>query len=277
MLIGCAVNNKDLKKLNFLSQNFNAFALMNQLKPNLTSLGEYQSAQEAIAQINKYTKNIRGSCILWHRNLPVFSLNNSKKFYSWLESLFEFSNQNNLNKWDILNEAIADNGFLRSIWHEYNIIFEAIKTANKYNIKTYYCDYRVHIKSKQEGILELLMSLKKHGLHGFSLQIHYTAERFLLVADRIANFISRIQFMGLEVDISEVTLWNKTGFKPIQVMAYEKLAKLALNANIKTIIFWGYSDRSVWRHPEYRPHPFDLENRPKQCWVNFNRALNISA
>ena len=86
-----------------------------------------------------------------------------------------------INAWDVVNEALNDDGSLRnSLWYQIigeDYVAQAFKFAHEAdpNSELYYNDYNLHKASKADGAVELIEEIQNQGIRvtGIGMQGHW--------------------------------------------------------------------------------------------------------
>ncbi|MFO0852437.1 MAG: endo-1,4-beta-xylanase [Gemmataceae bacterium] len=204
--------------------------------------------------------------------------------------------------WDVVNEAINDNGTAETAKTENlrpsrwvrtvgpGFLTLAFKFAHEADpdAKLYYNDYGIEVGPKHESSMALLRRLIKDGapVHGVGIQGHWSTTN--VPYDAIDKAIADYASLGLKVSITEldVTIRGAAGgqfgppgrrkgeVKPpspedlkAQADAYAKLFAIFLKHKdvIERVTFWGLSDRRTWRYGQH-PLLFDAANQPKPAY-----------
>jgi endo-1,4-beta-xylanase len=229
-----------------------------------------------------------GHTLVWHSQLSPF-VNNIQSKDSFL--LF-FTNHINtvagryagkVNSWDVVNEALNEDGTLRkSIFLEKlgeDYIQQAFQLAAKADpkAKLYYNDYNIEQPKKRAGTIALIKKLQASGtkIDGVGIQAHWSINGPPLkdVEDAILEFSA----LGLKVSFTELDLtalpnpWDLVGAEVNQnfegspymnpypkglpdsmqiklAKGYEDLFKLFIKYKdkIERITFWGVNDGQSW-------------------------------
>jgi len=202
--------------------------------------------------------------------------------------------------WDVVNEAIVDNGngetenlrnsaWVRAIGPEY--ITMAFKWAHEAdpNALLFYNDYNIERgavegKGKHASSMLLLKRLIKDGapINGVGIQGHWHLDTKL---EDVEKAISDYESLGLKVGISELDVTasgeNSGAFPtqggngaPIteeafqrQAQIYGKLFEIFVrhSKSMSRVTFWGISDRRSWRAGQ-KPLIFDGQLQPKPAY-----------
>jgi len=200
--------------------------------------------------------------------------------------------------WDVLNEAILDNGTYRdNIWLR-NIGEEYFAYAFKYaheadpNAKLFYNDYgQEYSTRKMATILNLVTNLKKSGIpiHGLSFQMHTVLR---VDVNKIKAMLAKAAATGLQVYISELDVSVRYQ-KPETFVLDAALAaeqgekfKAIVQAYMTTvpksqqygITVWGMGDSDSFWNVKYPtkdhdyPDLFDGSYNPKPAYKGFLNA-----
>lgn len=192
--------------------------------------------------------------------------------------------------WDVVNEAVADNGGLRtSLW--FNVIGpEYIDLAFQYaheadpDALLFYNDYDAEgLNTKSDEVYALLRGMKERGvpIHGVGLQCHWKYNDYPPLADVVSN-ITRLAALGLEIHITELDLRIDNPVTPEklerQAQAYHEIVSTCLRApRCTTVLTWGISDAHSWV-PSFFTNcsaalPFDEHYQPKPAYFALRDAL----
>lgn len=191
--------------------------------------------------------------------------------------------------WDVVNEAIADDGSLRdTIWlrgigPEYiEMAFRWVHEADP-DALLFYNDYGAEgLSPKSDAVYALVQGLLQQGvpIHGVGFQMH-TGLDCCPKPENVAANMKRLSALGLDVHITEMEVKIK---KPVtekklaqQAHIYRNILDVCLSAdNCKAFVMWGFTDRH-----SYIPYAlpgwdaafiFDESYRPKPA---YNALLNV--
>ena len=240
--------------------------------------------------------------MIWYEQIPKWLEDEAP---SWsAQQIYDFSKSyiialsnytaGKIDEWDVLNEAIINNGFRTNTWYDkvdteanengekgYIKYFSKLfKWANEGdpNVKLFYNDFSIEAlgTSKNNLMRNLVKELKSNynsPIHGVGLQSHFTINQ---VND---NFISSIgatiddlNNSGLIANITELDIRicandNKTWED--QKIAYKKIVSTAFSRNnCNTILIWGSSDNDSWIPAHFSncgqatPHDDNFQKKP---------------
>jgi endo-1,4-beta-xylanase len=229
-----------------------------------------------------------GHTLVWHSQLSPF-VNNIQSKDSFL--LF-FTNHINtvagryagkVNSWDVVNEALNEDGtlrksiFLEKLGEDYiQLAFQLAAKADP-KAKLYYNDYNIEQPKKRAGTIALIKKLQASGtkIDGVGIQAHWSINGPPLkdVEDAILEFSA----LGLKVSFTELDLtalpnpWDLVGAEVNQnfegspymnpypkglpdsmqiklAKGYEDLFKLFIKYKdkIERVTFWGVNDGQSW-------------------------------
>ena len=252
-----------------LKQEFNILTTENALKfgpvhpqPNVYSFGD---ADYIINFAESNGMRVRGHTLVWHQQLPGWVAQGKYTREEWINILREHIMtvvgrfRGRIYAWDVVNEAIADDGtlrdtvWLRNIGPEY--IEMAFRWAHEADPQTllFYNDYGAEgLNAKSDAIYNLVKGLLEKGvpIHGVGLQMHTSLENPPSPEEVAAN-IKRLNELGLEVHITEMDVRIKMPAKwedlIKQAEIYRDILRVCLSAdNCKAFVMWGFTDKYSW-------------------------------
>jgi len=300
--IGAALNHQQVRNLNqqeeeILFEHFNSITAENLLKwgsihPQLNKYN-FEPADQFVALGEKMGAFIVGHTLVWHNQTPDWVFEDAEGKPMQKDALIERMKEHirtvagryrgRIHGWDVVNEAIFDDGNYRTS-HWYNItgkdfIKEAFKAAHEADpeMELYYNDYNMWKPAKRNTAIELAKELRAEGIRidGIGMQGHYGLESPSL--EDIENSILAISEAGFDVMFTEVDIdvlpnpVNRHGadidatfeyeerFNPYttglpeevqQKLAerYRELFELFLKHEdkISRVTFWGLTDQDSW-------------------------------
>ena len=239
---------------------------------------------------------IRGHTLVWHQQIP-----------GWLESLGREELTRVLRRhilavvgryrglireWDVVNEAVGDDGSLRdSVWlrtlgEEYlDLAFRWAHEADP-SARLFYNDYGAEtLNLKSDRIYALVAGMLARGvpIHGVGFQAHVGIDPGLRPARAavLAN-LARFRDLGLETNFTEVDVrvrlpadGNKLA---VQAEVYRDLLEVCLEVgSCASFVTWGITDAHSWVPGFFGGYgaalPFDAEYRPKPAYHALMEAL----
>lgn len=300
--IGTAVSYKqasgeDEPGVMIMKKHFNSITPENMLKwgPVHPQSGEYNfsNADNFVALGKKFNAEIIGHTLVWHQQTPQWVFENEKggplekdalikRMEDHIETVMgRYKGQ--IKGWDVLNEALEDDGRLRaSPWFEIagrDYIYAAFKKAQQVDPKAelYYNDYNMYKPEKRDAAIGLAKEIRALGgkIDGIGMQGHYMLETPSI--DMIEASILEIHQAGFKVMITELdvdVLPRPSGaegadldrnfaedekFNPyrdgLPEEVQEKLAKRYADLfalfykhrdKISRVTFWGVHDGATW-------------------------------
>lgn len=240
-------------------------------------------------------KRVHGHTLIWYKSLPSWISNFQGDAAAW-DNLFKTHIQTivthfkgKVASWDVVNEAIADDGSFRScIWLEKigpDYIAKAFQYAHEADPDAllFYNDYgHEYGPTKRGAILELINDLKQRNVpvHGIGLQMH---TRYNMADNNLANAINTAAQTGLKVHIAELDIamnpdnLQSLTFSPAlaeqQSQKYKFIVKSynALPSSQRFgITTWNVGDADSWIPGNYNrpdwPLPFDSDYKKKPAY-----------
>lgn len=297
-------------------ENYNSVTMENDMKPEAI-LNQAKSIEagdlivdypeRTIDLLNWAKENkmkVRGHTLVWHSQTPQWIFYedfDTKKalvdrdtmlarMESYIKQNFEFLDRlgyiDMFYAYDVVNEALEDNGTLRNSFWKTTIgddyIWYAFYYADKYapeHIKLYYNDYNEQFKT--EHVVALAKTLVDE--NGRSLIDGIGCQAHLYTEDSIFKYMKTLEAFsatGLDVQITEIDVSLGTWMN-IKEATDENLRKQGQyyyelinniiegnksgKTNVSGITFWGVSDGASWRR-DRSPLLFDLDFKPKYAY-----------
>lgn len=228
---------------------------------------------------------IRGHTFVWHVQQPRWIEEGSYTRDQLLTILREHITtvmgryKGKIFAWDVVNEAVMDDGTMReTVWSKTigpDYIGQAFRMAHQVDpsAKLIYNDYaNVGMDSKSNAIYTMVKGMKERGvpIHGVGMQSHFQLPPPSMT-DVDANF-KRLAALGLEVHVTELDvrmlLPATESMLSQQTKAYSDYLRVCLaNTNCTMFYLWGFTDKYSWipgKFPGYGDALiFDKEYKPK--------------
>jgi endo-1,4-beta-xylanase len=218
------INGTDLKAKPFIAANFNSVTAENAMKwEKIHPQPDKYDFAVADSIVNFAIENkmfVVGHVLVWHSQTPdwVFqdSLGNPLTRDALISRMKEHIYtvvghfKGRVNGWDVLNEAVDEDGSLRkSKWFEIigkdyiRLAFEFANAADP-GAELYYNDYNNELAAKRDGIIPIINDLKINGIKidGMGIQGHWHLDSPEL--NIIDESISKYAALGLKVMITEM-------------------------------------------------------------------------
>lgn len=310
--IGAAVNNlfitlpKDSLYTQILVKEFNAVVPENQFKfrhihpqPGVFNFSITDSFVDAALKNDLY---IRGHVFVWHQALPEW-IDTGAFTRTELLSILEnhiytimARYKGKIHEYDVVNEAIKDDGTLRtSKWRDIigsDYIDSAFVFAHRADSSAllFYNDYNAEIENiKSDAIFTMVEEMKKNNIpiNGVGFQCHFMLDS--VNETLMDKNIKRFARLGLYTPLTEADIAvpsNQIGTPKglaSQANDYAKLMRLCLqNNSCNSLMFWGYTDRYSWI-PDFWDDSkgaaliFDENYRPKPAYFSLIETLKQNA
>ena len=249
---------------------------------------------------------IVGHTLIWHSQTPRWVFQGEGASAITREALLERMRDHihtvvgrykgRIKAWDVVNEALNEDGSLRqSQWYRIigeDYIEKAFEYAHEADpaAELRYNDFSIENEPKRKGAIALVKKLQaqKVPISGLGSQTHAnltwpSAELLDAALTEFAELGIPISITELDVDSSmrgqrnqsaEVSQNAQAGGGGMVDAANQKLADqygslfrvfLKHRKNIKLVTFWGVTDRDSWRRSG-NPLLFDREGKPKKCF-----------
>lgn len=196
--------------------------------------------------------------------------------------------------WDVVNEAIDDDGTYRNCYWNRAMTGEYIakafieaKNADR-NATLLYNDYGIETnRAKFNTVKSMLGWIRSLGarVDGLGWQLHVHADDVLDDDFPLAQRMRDISDMGLKNYVTELDIRipnNSAHWLERQKQAYKKIAGIFLRNRTRGAYFqtWGLSDKYTWWNdfdPANAPHyplPFDVNNQKKPAYWGLYEAFS---
>ena len=273
LLIGTAVNidalEEDQQYRCHLAREFNLVTAENVMKlswlqPRPREF-DFTQADQLVAFAAQHNMAVRGHTLVWHWSLPDWLEQQDwsrDELMAYLEHHIKTvvgRYRGQIVAWDVVNEAIADDGSLRDTLWLRGIGPDYIEMAFRWaheadpDALLIYNDYGGEgLNRKSDAIYQLVQSLLASDvpIHGVGLQMHVAVNAAPDHEDIAAN-MARLADLGLQVQITEMDVRIRqpaiAGDAEQQAQVYQAMLQTCLNAdNCNTFVTWGYTDRYSW-------------------------------
>jgi len=229
-LIGAALNyrqiqGEDQASPEFIASHFSALTAENAMKWERIHPGEDKYTWDYSDQLAEFAKNndihLTGHTLIWHRQTPDWVFEDGEgnattrelllnRMESHIRTVVE-RYKGVVHSWDVLNEALNEDGSLRdSKWRQIigdDYIQKAYEFAEAADpgAKLYYNDYNLYKPEKRDGAIRLVRSLQDQGVpvHGIGLQAHYGLKSPANLQD-VEDSIVAFADAGVDVLITEL-------------------------------------------------------------------------
>jgi endo-1,4-beta-xylanase len=238
---------------------------------------------------------IKGHTLVWHGSVPgwVSGLPASEfraAFESHIKSVAEHF-RGRVAAWDVVNEAIADDGSMRDTVFRQKLgdgyIADAFRLARQADpqARLFYNDYGGEgLNRKSDRIYDLVQGLRMQGvpIDGVGLQMHISASSPPGSGDVAAN-MRRLAALGLSVNISEMDVRIRDVPGPaqarldLQKSVYKSIVGACVSEpRCDAVTFWGFTDAYSWIDRQFGaddPLLFDEQYAAKPAYYGVFEAL----
>lgn len=248
---------------------------------------------------------MRGHTLVWYSQTPdwFFRENYQKedsapladretmlaRMENYIQSVLTYVQENYpgvVYAWDVVNEAILEDGFRKCLWVETvgeDYVEKAFTFASRYaaeGISLFYNDYETYLPWKKELICRLILEplRQKKLIHGVGMQSHLNMQ--LPELKDYWDTICCFGKTGLEVQVTELDIHNAVNTPESmhelaerykQVFELLVKAKMEQRADITAVTLWGTRDEESWlelygKENSY-PLLFHKEYEPKEAYT----------
>ncbi|MEX2369614.1 MAG: endo-1,4-beta-xylanase [Bacteroidales bacterium] len=301
-VVGAALNTRtfagnDTASSELVQKHFNSITSTNDLKWERIhpKPGEYtfERADMFVNYGEEHNMHVVGHVLIWHSQTPSWVFLDENGDTASREVMLERMKDHietvmtryrgRIHTWDVVNEALADDGSLReNNWYKAigdDWVEKAFEFAQGIDpeVSLIYNDYSLANPAKRDGAVRLIQSLQEKGLKvdGIGMQGHYHLDNPSL--ENLEASIVAFSDLGIEVHITELDVnvlpspWNYIGANvemthelheelnpypdslPAEVqdelaVRYAGFFRIFRehHEHIERVTFWGESDRSSW-------------------------------
>ncbi len=324
--MGVAISRKNLEtdaNMKLLLSQFNSFTVENDMKPmyfldpdnmlepekyDLEPKLDFQFAIPFFEFAKKHQIPMRGHTLVWHGQTPKWFFHEKydefgpladrdtmlTRMENYIKGVLTFVQENYpgcVYCWDVVNEAIDEGDFRKSLWTETigtDFVEKAFGFARKYaaeGVKLFYNDYNCYEEWKRDLIVEKILKplIEKGLVDGMGMQSHWVMD--FPGIDLYKDALYMYGALGIEVQLTELDIHNADpSEKSMQALAdrYEELFQLLVAAkdsgaaNITCVTVWNLRDNDSWltgfRRETSYPLLFDADSRPKKSYYSVLKA-----
>lgn len=302
--IGTAMNafqitDKDSAAIEVVKSHFNAIVAENCMKsgPMQPREGEFnfELADQFVEFGVQNNMHITGHCLIWHSQAPRWFFKDSigntidaktlkKRMKNHIYTVVQ-RYQGKVNGWDVVNEAINDDGTYRNSMF-YQILGEDfIKLAFQYaseadpECELYYNDYSMSKPGKREGVVRMVKMLQENGIKidGIGMQTHVgldypSMHDFEASMEAYAALDVKVMITEMDISVLPQPDWNRgadiaTNIEyrdslnpytdgmpdPIRLSLDERYAQffelfLKHQDYVSRVTVWGVNDGNSWKN-----------------------------
>jgi len=253
----------------------------------------FEAADRVVKEALDAGQTVRGHSLVFHGQLPLWvgklgrrELEGAMRAHI-AEVMRHYAGR--VGVWDVVNEALLDDGglrpspFLKRLGSGY--IGEAFGLARKADpkAKLYINEIGAEgINAKSNRLYRLVRDLKSQGapIDGVGFQTHFNLGG---VPDGFVDNMRRFEALGLEIALTEADVGlpvpPTTEQLEAQSQVYARIVESCLAVKAcKSLTFWGFTDGRSWI-PETQPGMgaatlLDEQLRPKPAFAAVQRALS---
>ena len=250
-------------------------------------------------------QRVRGHTLVWHNQLPSWLTTGVSDGTIDAAALREILRQHivaevghfrgRIWQWDVVNEALNDDGTLRdTIWLRYlgpGYIADAFRWAHQADprAKLMYNDYNIEFTgAKGDAALALVAQLRAEGvpIDGVGFQGHLGIQYGLPDTPGLTANLARFTALGLDVAFTEVDVRMVLPNDNIKIQAQAQGYSVLMNtclllARCISFTVWGFTDKYSWIPGVFTnqgaANLFDENYQPKPAFREVQTDLAIAA
>jgi endo-1,4-beta-xylanase len=250
------------------SSEFNVLTPENQLKFGAVepqqNIFSFTASDMHVQFAQAHAMQIHGHNLVWHNQLPGWVTG-----ATWTAAQLTAVMNNHIDNvvghykgqialWDVVNEALNDDGTLRaSIWEttigpQYIAMAFQRARANDANAILVYNDFNIEtVNAKSNALFNLVSTFKQQGIpiDGIGLQMHLTSGGIDISS--LTSNMQRFAQLGLQIYITEMDVRFTTPLSAADRQAQASIYGNVLNACLqqpacKGLQTWGFTDKYSW-------------------------------
>jgi endo-1,4-beta-xylanase len=259
---------------------------------------DFSAADTLVRFARAHGQKVRGHTLVWHNQLPTW-LTSGTWTPAQLRAILRqhiFTEAGHFRgqiwAWDVVNEAIDDNGNLRDdIWSRAlgeSYIADAFRWAHQADPKAilFYNDYNLEsFGKKSDAVYNLIKRLRAQGvpIQGVGFQGHLDTQ-YPFPNDMLQN-MRRFSALGLDTAVTEADVRSVLPIEPAEVNAQAQGFSLMLQSCLLvrsciSYTLWGFTDKYNWVPGVFKGEgyatPFDENFKPKPAYDTMRRDLALA-
>ena len=287
------IEERDSAAARLVPQQFNAVTPENIMKAEVIhpqwDKYNFELADKLVEYAKKNGMEVTAHTLIWHSQTPAFlrgikDADSVKQYFVNHINTVAARYDGKVYSWDVVNEALNEDGtlrnsiFLKNLGDDY--IVEAFRLAQKAapHTKLYYNDYNIEQPKKREGAISIIKKIQAAGVRidGVGIQGHWHLDNVPM--QEIEQSLKEFSALGIQVAFTELDLSvlpnprgransadiGQTADYNAQINPYtkglpdsvqQKLATAYANLfnlflkykdNISRVTFWGVNDGQSW-------------------------------
>lgn len=268
----------------------------------ITESYTFDTTDEAVAFAEENDWDVHGHPLVWgsDQHIPDWVLDKpaSEAEAIMLDHIRTVAGRyrGRIDAWDVVNEAIEDDGSYRnSYWHRgmnRDFIVKAFIEAKQADPEAVllYNDYGIETNAaKFNSVKRMLGWIASRGaqVDGLGWQLHADVNEVLDANFPLAQRMQEISAMGLDNYVTELDIRipdNSEFWLERQKEAYKKVTSIFLRNSTRGKYFqtWGLTDKHTWwdnfkpQNAPHQPLPFDRNYQKKPAYWGMFEAFNVS-
>lgn len=282
-----------------LAREFSVLTPENDMKHDRIHPGQdvyrFEPADSLVAFAEANGMSVRGHTLVWHRQLAIWLTSGSWTQAEARALLVDHiarvagHYRGHILAWDVVNEALADDGSLRaSFWLDHvgpdyvELAFRAAREADP-GAALFYNDYNIEgLNAKSDSAYAMIRDLRQKGvIDGVGFQAHFQVGG---VPSSLAENIARFTALGVKVHITELDIRIPLPSSAAQLQTQAQDYRDVFNACLQktpgcdAIVLWGFTDRESWIPGAFsgwgEALPFDATYNPKPAYWSIYNLLS---
>lgn len=223
----------------------------------------FEPADSLVAFADANGMKVRGHTLVWHQQLAswltsgTWTADQAKALLVDHISKVVSHYRGKVIDWDVVNEALADNGSLRSsFWLDHigrdyiELAFRTARAADP-SVALFYNDFNIEgIGPKSDSLYALVKDFQARGIpiNGIGLESHFQLGG---IPSTLGANIARFAALGLKVHITELDVRMQLPSTAAQLQTQAQNYKDVFSTCLQypacdVVVMWGFTDKESW-------------------------------
>jgi len=223
----------------------------------------FVSADSLVTFAESNGMRVRGHNLVWHSQLPAWVTSGTWTTTDAQQLMVDHITnvvshyRGHVMEWDVVNEALADDGSLRpGFWADHigrsyvEAAFRAARAADP-TVGLFYNDYNIEgLGPKSDSVYAMVKDFLSHGvpITGVGFESHFVLNG---VPSTLAANIARFAALGVKVHITELDVRIQAPTTPAalqtQAQNYREVVSACMSSPAcDVLVLWGFTDKESW-------------------------------
>jgi endo-1,4-beta-xylanase len=223
----------------------------------------FEPADSLVAFADANGMKVRGHTLIWHQQLAswltsgTWTADEAKSLLVDHVTKVVSHYRGRVVEWDVVNEALADNGSLsQGFWFDHigrdyvELAFRTARAADP-DVALFYNDFNIEgIGPKSDSLYELVKDFQARGvaINGIGLESHFQLGG---IPSTLGANIARFAALGLKVHITELDVRMPLPSTSVQLQTQAQNYRDVFSTCLQypacdLVVMWGFTDKESW-------------------------------